>query len=93
MVYPGDEPDFVWPDLRLNVEVDGRHHLEPAQMAADEARDAIATDAGWRIIRVQSWLVWRRRAMVVRRIMREIATPFDPLDHGASRKPRRILIK
>lgn len=64
-----DEPDFLWKHRRLNVEVDGRQHDEPAQAADDALRDAAVEALGWRVVRVRARDVWRRRARVVRAVM------------------------
>jgi very-short-patch-repair endonuclease len=38
--------DFWWPDARLIVETDGKHHDLPLQRMADQARDALHEAAG-----------------------------------------------
>jgi predicted transcriptional regulator of viral defense system len=47
----GYEVDFCWPDDRLIVETDGRHHLTRARFESDRARDALLTALGWRVMR------------------------------------------
>jgi very-short-patch-repair endonuclease len=51
------EPDAVWHDQRLIVELDGRetHHTLKA-FESDRARDRAAAVAGWRVIRI----TWRQ---------------------------------
>ena len=48
----GYEVDFLWPECRLVVEVDGSHHNSPSARAADGARDAALAAAGYPVIRV-----------------------------------------
>jgi hypothetical protein len=43
--------DFCWPDERLIVETDGRHHLTRAAFERDRARDAWLVASGWRVMR------------------------------------------
>jgi uncharacterized protein DUF559 len=47
----GFEVDFCWPDERLIVETDGRHHRTRAAFEDDRARDALLTSIGWRVMR------------------------------------------
>ena len=47
----GFEVDFCWPEERLIVETDGRHHATRAAFEADRARDALLTARGWRVMR------------------------------------------
>ncbi|HEY6691856.1 MAG TPA: DUF559 domain-containing protein [Solirubrobacteraceae bacterium] len=47
----GVEVDFCWPDERLIVETDGRHHLTRAAFERDRARDAWLLVRGWRVMR------------------------------------------
>ncbi|MEA2166747.1 MAG: hypothetical protein QOF76_47 [Solirubrobacteraceae bacterium] len=45
-------PDFVWPEQRLIVEIDGgRAHDNPYAFHADRRRDAEALTQGWRTVR------------------------------------------
>jgi very-short-patch-repair endonuclease len=51
-VVDGDEVDFLWPEQRLIVEVDGRRtHLTPQAFERDRAKDARLTVAGYRVVR------------------------------------------
>jgi very-short-patch-repair endonuclease len=45
-------PDFCWPEQRLVIEADGPHHDDPLERAADEKRQRILEDHGYRVIRV-----------------------------------------
>ncbi|MCW2924577.1 MAG: hypothetical protein JWM98_1981 [Thermoleophilia bacterium] len=65
---PSDEPDFVWLDRRLNVEVDGRQHDEPEQRALDGARDEVMRSLGIRVTRFRAADVRRRPGWVVQQI-------------------------
>ena len=69
------EPDCMWQDRRLIVEVDGRdaHDSTPA-FEADRARDAALTAAGWRVIRVTSWRL-RYDGTALARELRTLLTP------------------
>lgn len=51
-VVEGEEVDFLWPQQRLIVEVDGREtHLTRQAFERDRARDAKLTLAGYRVVR------------------------------------------
>ena len=47
----GEELDFLWPDLKLNAEVDGSHHLRKRTKRDDQRRDAKLRAAGYTVIR------------------------------------------
>jgi very-short-patch-repair endonuclease len=48
--------DTAWPDLKVNVEADGRlWHTSPSDRRRDAARDARLKAAGWTVVRV-TWL-------------------------------------
>lgn len=47
--------DFAWPEHRVGIEVDGwSSHSSRTQFDRDRERDLLATQAGWRILRVTS---------------------------------------
>ncbi len=49
--------DFVWPDLRLIVETDGREtHARGIQFEEDRRRDSLLKLAGWQVLR----FTWRQ---------------------------------
>jgi very-short-patch-repair endonuclease len=61
----GYEVDFVWPDRRLIVDVDGyEHHRSPAAFAADRERDVTLTAKGWQVMRFTYEHITRRAAWV-----------------------------
>lgn len=64
-----DEPDLTWPARRVNVEIDGGHHDDPAQAADDRRRDAEAAALGWRVLRVRTRTYWGNRHATIRRIL------------------------
>lgn len=68
-----DEPDFVWRDRLRNIEMDGRHHEEPAQADDDRLRDTEAEANGWTVVRVRARDFWRHRRFVVRQMLRFVA--------------------
>ena len=45
------ELDLAWEDVRLDVEVDGPHHLLPEQRRRDRARDRDLRDDRWQVAR------------------------------------------
>lgn len=49
--------DFVAPSVRLIVEVDGEHHRR--QRAADARRDRVMARLGYRVLRLEAWMVER----------------------------------
>jgi uncharacterized protein DUF559 len=50
-IHEGEELDFLWPDRRLNVEVDGPGHRRPAVRRNDARRDRKLVDAGYTVLR------------------------------------------
>ncbi|MCW2921946.1 MAG: hypothetical protein JWL76_1820 [Thermoleophilia bacterium] len=45
------ECDFYWPELKLNIELDGREHRLPARSRKDEARDRKLARVGIEVVR------------------------------------------
>jgi hypothetical protein len=62
----GYELDLWWPQLRLNVEIDGPHHAMPFQRAKDRLRDADLAARGIRVERVPTVVVDEQPARFVR---------------------------
>jgi hypothetical protein len=60
----GFEVDFCWPEQRLIVETDGRHHTTRAAFESDRAQDALLTSIGWRVMRFTAKQVRRASAEV-----------------------------
>ncbi|MEV0672535.1 hypothetical protein [Mycobacterium sp. NPDC050441] len=48
------EADMAWPELKIAMEYEGRHHTDPDQLRKDIARIDEMIDAGWIVIRVTS---------------------------------------
>jgi Protein of unknown function (DUF559)/Transcriptional regulator, AbiEi antitoxin len=71
--------DFCWPEERLIVETDGRHHLTRAAFERDRARDALLTALGWRVMRFTTRQVRGEPATVAARVISarspSLATP------------------
>jgi very-short-patch-repair endonuclease len=78
-IVEGFEVDFCWPDERLVVETDGRHHLTRAAFERDRARDALLLVRGWRVMRFTGRQVRRDTeevaALVLSARSRSLATP------------------
>ena len=63
----GIEVDFVWPQRRLIVEVDGyAYHRSPTAFETDRERDINLANAGWRVLRFTWTQITRRPAWVAR---------------------------
>jgi very-short-patch-repair endonuclease len=60
--------DAYWPDYRLQVEVDGAHHMDVDQWGADMLRQNQLWIEGDRILRFPSWLVRSRPEIVADQI-------------------------
>jgi len=43
--------DFACPERKVAVELDGGGHAQPAEVAADAARDSWLKSVGWRVLR------------------------------------------
>jgi very-short-patch-repair endonuclease len=63
--------DFLWPEARLVVEVDGRAtHATHRAFQADRDRDGRLAVAGYAVLRFTWWDVTRRQAIVADRVRR-----------------------
>jgi len=47
--------DFAWSDVKLDLEVDGKTHLQPKVQLIDKRRDEWSKSQGWTVLRF-SWL-------------------------------------
>jgi very-short-patch-repair endonuclease len=69
VVVEGIEVDFVWPDRRLIVEVDGyRYHRAPSRFESDRERDVTLVVAGWQVMRFTWTQLTERPAWVARAV-------------------------
>ena len=67
--------DFVYPAMRLVVEVDGRGwHDAQVDLEADQRRDQQLTAAGWRVIRVRRSQLAKRPAELID-VLRRLLSP------------------
>lgn len=46
------ELDFAWPEVRLNIEIDGGEHDLPSRRLKDAERDERLMRAGWTVFRI-----------------------------------------
>jgi len=46
--------DFAFPDLKIDIEIDGATHLQDKVIKIDKKRDAILEQEGWKIIRFKA---------------------------------------
>lgn len=69
----GHELDLWWPELRLNVEVDGPHHLMPHQRRLDAQRDRDLRSFGVRVDRLRDTFVMDQPERFVAVVHRALA--------------------
>lgn len=65
----GFRVDFMWPEARLIVEVDGREHDQPAMRAADAARDNLLSLNDFLVLRYRWSDVHRRHARTAAQVL------------------------
>jgi very-short-patch-repair endonuclease len=71
----GFEVDFLWPDQRLIVEVDGfAYHGDRDAFERDRDRDAALVAAGYRVIRVTWRKLVKEPLLLVARVARALGT-------------------
>ncbi len=63
---PGVRLDFVWPERRVVIELDGRHHSMPGIKASDQSVVRALRQAGWTVRRVHYSRVWNDPIGIVR---------------------------
>lgn len=71
--------DMAYPEARLGVEYDGRHHREPGQALRDLEREAMLAGSGWKIVRFRASTVLCSPQLIVARVHHELSR----------RRPRR----
>lgn len=69
------EVDFLWPDQKLVVEVDGAGHTRARTREQDKARDRLLRAHGYRVLRVTGDQIDRDPAGVVRTLQELLAAP------------------
>lgn len=65
--------DLAYPELRIAIEYEGEHHLDPEQWSRDIARIERLVEAGWRVLRVTKADVFTNPAPFLARLRRAIA--------------------
>jgi very-short-patch-repair endonuclease len=70
--------DAYWPERRLHVEVDGAHHMDAREWAADMLRQNEVWIAGDRIMRFPAWLIRADPATVADQLRTALAAPGEP---------------
>jgi hypothetical protein len=73
-IHEGEELDFLWPDCRLNVEVDGPGHLRPAVRRADARRDGKLEAAGYTVVRLTDVELQRTPKAALGKVLRNWPT-------------------
>ena len=71
----GYEADFLWPESRLNVEIDGLQHNTPAARRDDAIRDRILTAAGYTVLRFPEEMLRERPEEVRGAVANALASP------------------
>jgi very-short-patch-repair endonuclease len=70
--------DFAWPDLKIDVEIDGRQHLEPKVQSKDKIRDEFSRSQGWIVLRFQAKFVMQDVESCIR-ILKQALNPYIPI--------------
>lgn len=66
--------DLSYPEVRLAIEYDGRHHLEhDSQWERDHVRRDEVADRGWRLLTVTSKGIYREPEQTVERVRKALA--------------------
>ncbi|MUM09015.1 MULTISPECIES: endonuclease domain-containing protein [unclassified Mycolicibacterium] len=78
--------DFAWPELKVAVEYEGRHHMDPDQIRKDIARIEEMIEMGWLVIRVTA----RDPAGVVLRRILTGRSSRGAVDDIARNLPRHV---
>ena len=82
--------DFLAPECRLVVEIDGDTHADPEQIAHDSERTRYLESAGFKIIRFTNRDVRESLASVIRQILCVVTPLNPPAEAGGHRKGLRI---
>lgn len=69
----GFRVDFLWPDAKLIVEVDGLNHGHPEMQQADRLRDNVLHLAGYLVLRYTARDVRRRTGATARQVEQALA--------------------
>jgi very-short-patch-repair endonuclease len=64
--------DAYWREWRVQVEIDGAHHMDAQQWAADMRRQNDLWTSGDRILRFPAWLVRARPDEVIDTVRRAL---------------------
>jgi very-short-patch-repair endonuclease len=76
--------DAHWPDHRLQVEIDGAHHMDVRHWTADMLRQNQIWIEGDRILRFPAWLLRSDPSMVVAQLSAALRSPTRLAPHAES---------
>lgn len=92
--------DFAFPELKVDVEIDGRQHSVESRKIFDSRRDEWSVSQGWRVLRIPAILVRNDLEAVMETIVDfigkgnlEIQKNLNPRDYGILTKKEKKEIK
>ena len=62
------EYDFAFPELKVDVEIDGHQHKQEKYKMSDRRRDEWTISQGWRVLRIEASIVKNSLSSVVNEI-------------------------
>jgi very-short-patch-repair endonuclease len=93
--------DFAFPDLKVDVEIDGRQHMTESRRAFDLKRDQWTISQGWKVLRIPAILIRNDLESTITTIKEflgeenlETQKNLNPRDYGIlTRKEKREIKK
>lgn len=94
------EYDFAFPELKVDVEIDGHQHKQEKYKMSDRRRDEWTISQGWRVLRIEASIVKNSLSSVVNEIEKfigkenlETQKNLNPKDYGILTNEERLIKK
>lgn len=88
--------DFAFPEVKLDVEIDGSTHTLPSVIAKDIERDKFSRDKGWEVLRFTASELNKDAEKCINKLLSviyKLDSEYDPYDTGAWSKIKDKLNK
>jgi very-short-patch-repair endonuclease len=94
------EYDFGFPELKVDIEIDGRQHFTESRKEHDKIRDEWTVSQGWRVLRISASIVRKNVETAVDEIVKFIGSEnletqkvLNPKDYGLLSNEEKSEIK
>ena len=81
--------DFAFPDIKLDIEIDGSHHIQKRMLIHDQRRDEYSKSQGWTVKRYEAKLVKDKSSHYsiieeIKQLIKDLTPPCPEWPKGAA---------